>query len=170
MLTEEPLQGPMPSDDTIDFTTFPTDVFNRQSSLSVEVFNLEDSMLEDTIENSTSLEDNSDIFDPQMPIPPEHALDVPYVKYSYLFRIANGFDISARVGKGGFSEVFRGETARSKKLVAIKKLKDSPDARSLMNFEGSLNIHRVIILHYLFNTILNLDNFSINIKLSFLSF
>ena len=141
--TGDPVPGPMPPDATVDLTTY-QDVFMRQTSLSGEVFNLEDSRLEDTIDNSTSLEDNSDIFDPEMPIPAEHALDVPYVKYSYLFQIANGFDPSARVGKGGFSEVFKGETARSKKLLAIKKLKDSPDARSLMNFEGNQNSHVII--------------------------
>ena len=82
------------------------------------------------------LEDNSDFLDPSMPIPPENALSVPYVKFSYLCQITNGFDEARHIGRGGFSEVFKGETSRSKHLVAIKKLKDSPDARDLMNFEG----------------------------------
>ena len=106
------------------------------SSLDREVFHHEDSMLESTIENSTSLEDNSDIFDPSMPIPPEHALDVPHVKYRYLDEITNGFNSSMYVGKGGFSVVYKGITSRSKKLLAVKMLKDNPDTRRLMNFEG----------------------------------
>jgi len=119
-----PVQGPMHSDNTVDLESF-----------SGDAFNFEDSRLEDTINNRASLEDNSDIIDLEMHIPVEPALDVLYINYSYLCQITNGFSSSARVGFGGYSEVFKGETTRSKKLLAIKKLKDCPDARSQMNFE-----------------------------------
>ena len=126
------MQGPSGANDTEDIDTFSIDNIEPVSDIVIE---MEDIMLEDTIE-STLLEDNSDIFDPSMPIPPANALKVPYVRFSYLYSITNGFDESRQIGKGGFSEVFRGETSRSKKQIAIKKLKDSPDAFTLMNFEG----------------------------------
>ena len=116
--------------------------------MPIAAFNFEEDMLEGTIENSTLLEDNSDIFDPSMPIPPEHALEVPYVKFDYLYHITNGFQKSRVIGRGGFSEVYRAETSRSKKSLAVKKLKDSADARDLMNFEGNGNI-RILYVKYL---------------------
>ena len=72
------------------------------------------------LEGSILEEDNSDIFDQSMPIPPENAFDVPYVKFNYLYEITKGFHKDMEIGKGGFSEVYKAETARSKKMLAIK--------------------------------------------------
>ena len=130
--SEEVLQREMPRDETLDFTEFPSEC--SQHSLSMDVLEAEDIMLEDTIESAV---ENSDFLD--CPIPPEHGLDVPYVKYSYLWHITNGFHNNMKIGKGGFSEVFKGETTRSKILLAIKKLhSDSDEAKKLMNFEGKM--------------------------------
>ena len=121
----------MALDETVDFTEFPSEC--SQVSLSMEVLEMEDIMVEDTID--TALENNSDFLD--CPIPPEHGLDVPYVKFSYLWHITDGFDSNQKIGQGGFSDVFKGITTRSKKLLAIKKLNSSSDeAQKLMNFEG----------------------------------
>ena len=114
---------------------------NLDPLLLMAAFNFDENMLESTIENSSSFEDNSDIVDRSMPLPLEHALEVPYVKFSYLYHLANGFDENRVIGKGGFSEVYKAETIKSKKLIAIKKLKDSADARELMNFEGMRDKH-----------------------------
>ena len=124
----------MPEDLTESLSTCP---FTDQSShLTMDVFNFEDSMLEGSILE----EDNSDIFDQSMPIPPENAFDVPYVKFNYLYEITKGFHKDMEIGKGGFSEVYKAETARSKKMLAIKKLKDTDEARDLINFEGKVFI------------------------------
>ena len=129
-MTGDALQEPMPEDLTESLSTYP---FTDQSShLTMDVFNFEDSMLEGSILE----EDNSDIFDQSMPIPPENAFDVPYVKFNYLYEITKGFHKDMEIGKGGFSEVYKAETARSKKMLAIKKLKDTDEARDLINFEG----------------------------------
>ena len=126
----------MPEDLTESLSTCP---FTDQSShLTMDVFNFEDSMLEGSILE----EDNSDIFDQSMPIPPENAFDVPYVKFNYLYEITKGFHKDMEIGKGGFSEVYKAETARSKKMLAIKKLKDTDEARDLINFEGKFFISK----------------------------
>ena len=127
------MQRPVPTDDTEDFTLYPNEC--SQASLSMEVLTLEDVMLEDTIE---SAEENSDFID--CPLRPEHGLNVPYVKYSYLFNVTNYFDQRAIIGKGGFSEVYKGVTRRKQIPLAIKKLHSgSEEAKKLMNFEGNEN-------------------------------
>ena len=133
ILPGEVLQGPVPNNDTEDFTLYPSDC--SQASLSMEVLTAEDIMIEDTIE---SAEENSDFLD--YPFPPEHGLNVPYVKYSYLYYITNYFEQSAKIGKGGFSEVYKGVTRRKQIPLAIKKLHSgSEEAKKLMNFEGNEN-------------------------------
>ena len=142
----------MPEDLTESLSTCP---FTDQSShLTMDVFNFEDSMLEGSILE----EDNSDIFDQSMPIPPENAFDVPYVKFNYLYEITKGFHKDMEIGKGGFSEVYKAETARSKKMLAIKKLKDTDEARDLINFEGKFFIkypvkHNILDLNSQFQLI-----------------
>ena len=127
------MQRPVPTDDTEDFTLYPNEC--SQASLSMEVLTLEDVMLEDTIE---SAEENSDFID--CPLRPEHGLNVPYVKYSYLFNVTNYFEKKSIIGKGGFSEVYKGVTRRKQIPLAIKKLNQkSEDAKKLMNFEGNEN-------------------------------
>ena len=129
----EPLQRPVPTDDTEDFTLYPIEC--SQASLSMEVLTAEDIMLEDTIE---SADENSDFID--CPFRPEHGLDVPYVKYCYLYNVTNYFDQRAIIGKGGFSEVYKGVTRRKQIPLAIKKLHSgSEEAKKLMNFEGNEN-------------------------------
>ena len=128
---DDVLQRPMPVDDTIDFTQYPS--VCTQASLSIEALEMEDIMIEDTIESAV---ENSDFLD--CPIPPEHGLAVPYVKYSYLCHITNVFHPSTIIGKGGFSEVFKGVTTRSNIPLAIKRINsDTDEARKLMNSEGN---------------------------------
>ena len=64
--------------------------------------------------------------------------DVMWVPYVYLRDITNEFKIS--IGKGGFSEVFKGLTRQSKIPLAIKKLNSNSDEeRKIMKFEGNKN-------------------------------
>ena len=83
----------------------------------MEVLTAEDIMLEDTIE---SADENSDFID--CPIRPEHGLEVPYVKYCYLYNVTSYFDQSAIIGKGGFSEVYKGVTRRKQIPPNFSKL------------------------------------------------
>ena len=73
-----------------------------------------------------------------MPICPQDTLQVPTVLFKYLYHITHGFDEGQQIGRGGSSDVFKARTSKSNKVIAIKKLKDSDDVRSLMNFEGMM--------------------------------
>ena len=95
--------------------------------LDLDVLEAEDIMIENTI---------TDFIDSTNRL--KHDLAVAYVKYCYLRHITNEFQKEGSIGKGGFSEVFKGVTRQSKTPLAIKKLySNSDEERKIMSFEGN---------------------------------
>jgi len=89
---------------------------STDNTIDLDVVEAEDIMIENTIKSDAN---NSDVM---------------WVPYVYLRDITNEFKIP--IGKGGFSEVFKGLTRQSKIPLAIKKLNSNSDEeRKIMNFE-----------------------------------
>ena len=107
--SEDPLQP------TIDLPT-----------VDLDVLEAEDIMLENTINSEVN---DSDCLD---------SIDVAYVACVYLRHITNDFQKEGSIGKGGFSEVFKGVTRQSAIPLAIKRLdSNSDEERKIMKFEGN---------------------------------
>ena len=95
-------------------------------TVDLDVLEAEDIMLENTIKSEVN---NSDFFD---------STEVAYVACVYLRHITNDFQKEGSIGKGGFSEVYKGVTRQSAIPLAIKRLNSNSDEeRKIMNFEGN---------------------------------
>jgi len=111
-IIEEVLKRIKADNETLDNTNveFPADCIpeleSRRISMQIDVLEAEDNVIEDFINLGV----------------PYKKYDITYVKYDYLRHITNGFHSNMKIGKGGFSEVFKGVTMRSNVRLAIKKL------------------------------------------------
>ena len=109
----------------------PANELNADDIPKPETDQFEESLLEDYIEERSESD---------YPSRPINALDVLYVNYRYLHKITNGFDKKQMIGKGGLSEVFKGITTRSKKLITVKRLVNSKEASELLSEHKSRSL------------------------------
>ena len=81
----------------------------------------------------------------------EHVINrgIAYVEYDYLWHITNGFHSNMKIGRGGFSKVFKGLTMRSNIPLAIKKLDfGREEGYELINFEGNTHDEKYVLCSF----------------------